>query len=494
MIPVMIVDDELIVRVALKSIVDWEAMGFCIVGEAKNGKEGLERYRQTHPRLILTDVMMPEMTGLEMMDEIRKEDAKVCFIVLSAYDEFKFAQQAVRMHAEEYILKATMLEEDLSALLRRMFQRLTATEKAEETVHQEGESIIQLLAEGTIPPDAQSLFRETSLEAMFCRFAGVQRAEQDHRILISIAENILHDYGLRYMAGRWNHGVLLILEELPAKPLEQLTARMCDTVKQYLAAVLRIGLSNAPGNLSECSRLAGEAQHASIQTLFAPKEGVCRFTVQSGVDAISGGTLRQLREYLLLQQPQQAIGVIQAQFDRVQQARDTDALYGLVLALSALLCECRGMTEPDKPERVMQIDEIDRIREYYTASVYTAVEYLRTQEVSANPYICEALHIVTTRYEEDLTLRRMADELHLSASYLGKLFFAETGRYLMDVLEATRIERACEMLAKGSKSLAEIAEAIGFSSQSYFSRQFLKNKGLTPSEYRKKILKVKEES
>ena len=92
MIPVMIVEDEFLVRVGLRSIVEWETHGFRVVADAASAEKGLELYETHRPHLILTDIRMAPMNGLEMMRRIRERDRDVHFIVISAYSEFQYAQ------------------------------------------------------------------------------------------------------------------------------------------------------------------------------------------------------------------------------------------------------------------------------------------------------------------------------------------------------------------------------------------------------------------
>ena len=110
---VMIVDDDKIVTDDLLHMIDWNRFGFDIVAVANNGKVGLIKYEQTKPHIIFTDIKMPFMDGLEMIKHIRQVDDDVSFVILSAYGEFEYAQQAITLGAHAYILKATLNEKNL---------------------------------------------------------------------------------------------------------------------------------------------------------------------------------------------------------------------------------------------------------------------------------------------------------------------------------------------------------------------------------------------
>ena len=108
MLGVIIVDDELLMRIGLKSIIQWEDEGFTILGEAANGREALELAGTHRPDLIITDIKMPVMDGLELIREARRLDIGGQFVILSCLEEFQYAQEALRLGAADYLIKSDM--------------------------------------------------------------------------------------------------------------------------------------------------------------------------------------------------------------------------------------------------------------------------------------------------------------------------------------------------------------------------------------------------
>ena len=105
MIPVLVVDDEKFVREGIVQGTDWKSVGCEVVGQAKNGEEALALARTLHPLLIVTDIRMPKMDGIELVRTLREEKLDVKVIFLTAYSDFSYAQQAVRLQASDYLLK-----------------------------------------------------------------------------------------------------------------------------------------------------------------------------------------------------------------------------------------------------------------------------------------------------------------------------------------------------------------------------------------------------
>lgn len=122
MLKVLIVDDETVVRRGIMLGTDWAAMDCVVVGEASNGEEGLAAAARYNPNLIITDVRMPRMDGIEMMRRLREQDCTAHFIVLTAYDEFDYARSALRYGAADYLLKP-FRDQDLVAAIARVREK-----------------------------------------------------------------------------------------------------------------------------------------------------------------------------------------------------------------------------------------------------------------------------------------------------------------------------------------------------------------------------------
>lgn len=117
---VMIVDDERPARELLKMLADWGMAGFEIVAEATNGKDALQKYREFHPDLIITDIQMPVMDGIELMRAVRENDPEQRFVILSCHESFEYAREALKMGAMDYLIKDALTKEALSALLMQL--------------------------------------------------------------------------------------------------------------------------------------------------------------------------------------------------------------------------------------------------------------------------------------------------------------------------------------------------------------------------------------
>ena len=120
MLRVIIVEDEHFVRIGIKNSVPWEKYGMQVVCDAENGRQALEQYQKWKPDVIITDLKMPVMNGIELMKAVRAEDKRARFIILTCLDEFGMVQEAIRLGASAYILKLTSEQEEIEAALEKV--------------------------------------------------------------------------------------------------------------------------------------------------------------------------------------------------------------------------------------------------------------------------------------------------------------------------------------------------------------------------------------
>ena len=164
MLEILIVDDEPAIREGLRRIIDWEKHGFRICGEAGNGREGLAMASEMKPDLIIADIKMPNMDGLKMLEELRKQDTRFKAIILTAYSDFKYAQKAIEIGVESYVLKP--IEED--ELL--------------EKVCKARDDIISERQDRNIQNVRLSISRDKLLESLVLGESGIEQAEMGNHL------------------------------------------------------------------------------------------------------------------------------------------------------------------------------------------------------------------------------------------------------------------------------------------------------------------------
>ena len=312
MLKILIVDDEAVVRIGLKSMIDWQAHGFTLVGEAKDGRHALELFEEHHPDLIITDLKMPVLDGLELIQEVRKISASCRIIVLSSYDDFNLVRQAMKLGAADYLLKLEVEPDQLIRTLERFRDEIVQernTEMRQAQIHQEIKTNLQtiqraflkeMLCSGEFVPDT---FREglnrfeirlnpEHIYSLVLRVGYrnlVERAAQLTAVL-SVCEEVMGGDNLVYcFQSREAEFVMLVSPKQDAAELDSIV-RACEKLahilEQYLAlAIEPMGWVNCPwcmprparpfstdsaanAGRSSCGRRSGNFQHLAAATPF----------------------------------------------------------------------------------------------------------------------------------------------------------------------------------------------------------------------------------
>jgi len=510
MYKVMIVDDEPLIREGLKTIVDWEAHGFRVAGTAADGLDALEKAPEIGPDLIIVDVRMPGMDGLQFIRALqeRRPGAPPRILILSGHADFEYARQAMTLRAEGYLLKPVD-EDELSAALHRLKEALDDDRRT-----------------GNAKPDAAAWTRERIAAAILSGEDG-----QVPEAAIRAADQ-----------GGGSFELLLV------KPLsrEEIDAESSARVRRELEAGFeRTGrgflVSADPYLALVLTEEAGQARAHSAA--YREIEAAC---AASGLDfiVVSGGTATSVRELgrpfrearelmsrrFVLEggrihgpeerrkeaaEPAEAPD-LEAAGERLLLALDAgnaEAASALIDSVGAAMLEA-DMAEPaikagfaqllttalgklaqTRPEhkascQSLATEALDIYAEYRYSGmlnrllglVREAAEELRSY--GGDQQVQRMIELIRRNYRENLKLESLAEALSYNSSYLGKLFKNATGESFNTYLDKVRIEKAKELLGEGMK-VYQVAERVGYSNVDYFHGKFRKYVGVSPSAYRK---------
>lgn len=431
---ILVADDEPIEREALQVLVRRHLPQVEIVGEAGSGRQAVELADRLHPDVILMDIEMPGLTGLEALKEIRARHPEIRCLIVSAYDHFPFAQEALRLGAADYLLKPVKRDQMLAVLARleaelaRERQRLLTELQQKEQLRQlrplaEAE-LAQLLEQGRSGPPVESLLQLLGLrfEAGLCLVLGLREnsfapevpaAARPGQALAAHAALRAHAHTLCSGAvGPWQQERVTLWVELDTPVDEyrirlwslELGRRLRDKVRDQTGVRLRVGIGRPYPGLEGLTRSHREALAA------LDFEGVS---------------------------------------EKVNH-------YGDLTVQQELPPLADGATAP--------------VRWRPTPAVLRAVE-------RGKQYVRE--HFAT-----DITLERVAQEVALTPYYYGKIFSKVAGETLLDYLTRVRVEAAKKLLGDPLVSIKEACFAVGYNDPNYFSRVFKKVTGQTPTEYR----------
>ncbi|TMV51969.1 response regulator [Paenibacillus mesophilus] len=508
---VLIVDDEPIIRIGLKSLVNWEEHGFRLVGEASDGVEALEHIRREPVDIVITDIRMPKMDGLELMREVKAVQRDVGLLVLSCLDDFAFVKEAMKLGAHDYILKPTMEPDELLAILRTIRTKLEEERQTKRVLAEWREQIQQSgayrIAEW-LRQYVQTGTGQERLEAeLFQPGCGVFSIwiEGDPGILPAVDEwPIPHSRAII----KWSDKVWIALCSYEKGVSEK---ERYDRMFGYAQTVfVRMKETSGPEDdwvvclgpvipkLSDFSHalsyhrlqlherfygtperfVVGEPETADDGPLPAAERNDFLRAVSNGnreaafywIDVLTGSlkhhkpNVGKLRTFL-----SEMLGLA---FEFARQHNSAPPVEEEFLSVSL-----------DNIRAIPHIDPLCLfVRETARQLWSKPLDDRMTREPS-NPFIKKAVRFMREHYNRNIGTVDIADHVKLSRSYLSDLFSKEMGESLTETLTRIRIEEAKRKLRTGEMKVYEIAEAVGFSDPKSFAKTFKRFVGCTPKEF-----------
>ncbi|NLW02840.1 MAG: response regulator [Clostridiaceae bacterium] len=513
---VLVVDDEFLVRLGLRTTMDWEAHGYEIVGEASNGREALEMFDEADPDILLTDIKMPVMDGFKLIEEARKRKKNLQVVILSHYDEFTYVQKALEFGAVQYILKSEMNEQKLIDLLQKLSLKDKSQPVEEPDIKAESENYLKDLLFGKAPDDdftaedgaapPAGLFSGSAYIAIrgFCETSMLH---EDSRKMLSKTVKTIVDKAFSdastvmffykdqlYFTSIVNakDGSIITGLQDAVKAMQQLIRN----IRQYFEVVVQVGLSML-GKPERFPAMIGEAELArkvcffSMQPVevFYPemargKEKHIRISRSKLSSFIDEKDKAGLKEYIL--------GIFNELKSEKSYGTFKNAVIDL-LSVARTICEEQKIDQtsslsPAKfsHENCLVMPFIDNA-ETYMQELYAAIaDAAINHESGYSALVQNTIAYIRSNYSKNISLSDAAEAAEVSSSYLSLIFKQETGVNFSNYLTDYRMEMAKKMLVNTNKKIYEIAEDIGFSSPYYFSKVFKEYTGLTCKEYKDK--------
>jgi|GEM_PF-181080 len=468
MIRVLVVDDEKVVRQGLITSLPWERFGMRVVGEAKNGEKAIEFLQEREVDLMLTDLAMPVMSGIELMRVVRGRWPDVRFVVLTMHQDFEYIQEALRLGAIDYIAKVELKKDQFETILARIASRM-----AERRASGGG-----ALEAGRTPSESYAADESYALVRLD-RGGGESGADSDsvHRLPQQGAGLGLEEAG----PGLW-----LCLPDAVASAGErllELAAGEPGFALMHLRGLRGMRIKEAK------RRLQAYADRGFFYD-YDPNEPVC--SVCLGETSLPDETgsedqLADLRKKWTSHEWVYDSGQFEALLGRLKrlrlpQVRLIGLLYSLADEWNRLFAAVEGVA----------VGLPGRLAYWYEAEAWLH----RTREaigriVGRQPYspevvrcIMKAVALIREEIDRPITAGETAQRVNMSRSYFNQCFKEITGRTFSDFVRDARIEKAKELLLYSNKPVQWIAEHTGYRDEKYFSRLFRDQIGLLPSEYR----------
>ena len=533
MLSIVIADDESGMVDLCKMLIDYPHA--TVIGEANNGLELLEKIKTLHPNTVITDISMPGMTGLELIEAAQGVCPDVNFIVISGYTDFEYVQKALRFGVWDYLLKP-LKKKELNSVLRKLDEHLntvsarTQSEKAAQDDLKESISVLweryltdiwgSMTAEAVPVVGTRPVWEFSGMAAqvfLFCvdwRFSlsGMDAPTLNHQagsffhlITSALSERQAALSLCAFPVELGTEQGLLALYPLPeAVGAEALLTR---NIRESLRA---FNIQNSHVRMSCGASLTVPAGPEALPVLFSQSRSAARCRLENRTDHLimyHGETAAALEKTDPFTQEAALRQAVEAQDEAgVLKCLETDwnhlpAVPGISYRLMEQQLACINQTLLRLPEadRLWDGPQISSLRVLsgggtaaaeFPARIAAGVQrafseyraFFRTRE---NSVVTRAKQYVAQHYAEDISLNQIARLVCLSPAYFSTLFKAETGSNFIKYLQRVRIEQAKTLLKTTKLRIGDIAVAVGYRDLKFFNKIFLSETTVTPSEYRK---------
>lgn len=538
MIRVFIADDDVVIRTQLKTIIDWESHGYHICGEASNGKSALEMIGGTAPHIIITDMNMPILDGVGLIAFINKNYPKIKIIALSAYDDYDYVRQSLRMGAVDYILKHKMDAETLLSTLGsavREIEKEKSAEALQENIvkqlsFQRGllqkELLLDILKkEGedkALAKEFYDAFQVKKAQNIVCIILEIDDymvfsqsfSEGENKFINSyksILEEIIGNYRIKIShIEEGKYFILLEFKNLKSEAdinyeLSSITERIKSSTKRYFDKTVSLGVSKICISPSEIIKCIKEAQYALEHKFSKGKNKV--FKAEHTTDRqnlfLDLDSKDEKDIYISLKSASydSSKTIIDNIFNKLIM-NDVDMktakyiCFEIINIILKVLKENGIKTDAIYGKKENPFDKIEKIETAEDEKTYILNLCQRTINIlndfkineAHSEHTKKAIKFINENYKKRISLNDAANYIGISSAYLSHVFKSEYKGGFTEYLNLVRVENAKLMIRDDNYNLKEIVSEVGFSSYNYFFKVFKDITGITPAEYKLKIL------
>lgn len=527
MYKVLIIDDEVLVRVGLKTTINWEDIGFTVVAEASNGEQGYEQYKKHMPDVIITDIRMPKKDGLWLVEEVRKENADVKILVLTCYDEFSYARKALKVGADDYILKSEVEDEELISIMNKIKSKIEVQNKKKDKHDQVKKNTSDMkralfndMIKLDFAMDNKVTQRCKNLEFPYndTKFSFVniviekhqgknqedkERFRQIKQAVINIFHEQLNEKNIEFLfiSYKKKYNYLLSSPKLSISELKRIFLSVSNAAKQYFDISVNIIYTNP---IKESIELGSSYKEfiKKTQISFYRDEHILSIVNTNNIEFNDVNVFdlrksynKQVIELIGQESIEKNIRLIG---DISNYFRDNDInpkiakifysnLIGDIFNSYGQLYEDNTNISNLEYYHYQIINaeiqkEVIQLLEDFVAEVVGVLKNLTHDH--SKLLVNRAINYIENNYQQKISLEDVANNLNLSKHYLCNIFKKEVGKTMSLYINNLRIEQAKKMLLKPDNKIKEIFEKVGFSNQQYFSKVFKKITGMTVMEYR----------
>lgn len=500
---VLIIDDEYIMRQGIRHMIEWEKEGYTIVGEATNGEEGLAMIEEYQPDIVLADIVMPVLDGMEFSMIVKNRFPKVKLIILSSYDNFEYVKKTLLNGACDYVLKPSLNPETLLQLLDKTVAAIPGMclqKDAELSMNEKLSRYLGGYEADLTQGDFKQRFPYTKCRLLLSK-KGISRVgggrwEDDVELVHFFREYWQEHSGYEtevFLVGGDACIVLLNYRIKDEEAVLQQAEKCIHKLNRYYPDSFWIYGEAFEGLAELLENFAQAGELAELQFYYKDTPFLCASDARERRKA-ERFSYEQYAELLKYRSFQEALKQLEAYVtymcnctveEYLLKNTTKNLIYNFLLEKE----KADGGMPAKKTEYFRKIDHSRYVQDFQSELRFVLDELSRECRgtVSANDSMAEIQQYINQHYAENLELAQIAKKFNYNYNYLSTYFNQRMQESFSEYLNRIRIEKACEILKTTSHTIAQVSEMVGYSDPSYFSKIFKNQTGRTPSQWKRRI-------
>ncbi|KRF64892.1 hypothetical protein ASG99_19115 [Bacillus sp. Soil768D1] len=492
---VFLVDDEPFIIEGMRALVPWEDYGLKVVGEASNGSEAIKKLETCHVDILLTDIMMPIMDGLELISTLKERHPNTKYIVLSGYEEFEYVKKGMKLGIENYLLKPVN-EQELISTLENSIEKLEKSTNNEEAY--------TILRDNTIwrclNQDIDAKEWRERVELYSLEFDGqnlavvlMQISDGEHENSSFFRKRVEELFQSVCIINPDGELILLVsfnCEDGLKKKLDELNMLFAG----YVSGKYHINVGSFVCSTSELYKSYQRAKELSSYRLVLKESGLItdELTKQYTQASLStSNELDDLKRYIVGSEQEKAFLWIKGAFDEIN--KSTKKVAPTIIRGFAIEIVTSIQKDVSSHANDQTVGIVKRILEAYSIGILVDIlidfiegifRTLEQKPEHRSPIIQSVVQYIQEHFYEELSLKTLSYKFHINSIYLGQLFQKETGLVFSEYINHLRLEKAKQLLRGTHLKAGIIGKQVGYSDSAYFYKQFKKVVGITPSAWR----------
>lgn len=513
---VLLVDDEIFTIHMLQTVIPWKSMGLEVIGYAQNGEEAYEKTVKENPEIIISDIRMPGMDGLEFLKKVHNYNPGIKTILMSAYADFSYVKEGMRYGCSDYILKPVD-EEELEQTLRRVAFEIHGENEQKEVISKSAKKLNSIhlyhfMRSGHRKNkilDIWQGYRMFGYRVFMVQVSNMTMEEYDsttnieignEKYFVSALEQVIASFGLKHIVFDYEEGNwFFLIEDSKQVDAVEIARQMIDEIRTSIGVKLNVCFSSLGERLEELPGLYKEVCNLGKYSFYVGEKNILGYGYNCNKGELNEvrdiGMMREMEEAIRLGEKGKALELLNEaletslEYSPVNWKQIYEFCYQIVLSVRKTVSE-------DKMETLSYEELASRqsLKELKT-KMLEVLSYLpeEQEQKSAKSYskaVRESIEMMEADYSRNLSLEDICTQISVSKNYFCYLFKRETGMSVWNYLTVVRLQHAKKLLDETELRSYEIAFQVGYDNPSYFSKIFKKYEGLTPNEYRdrKKII------